>query len=44
MSATEDEMVGCITNSMDLNLGKLWEVVGAGRHGVPQSMGLQSQT
>ena len=25
--ATEDEMVGCITDSMDMNLGKLWEMV-----------------
>ena len=24
---TEDEMVGCITNSMDLSLRKLWELV-----------------
>ena len=24
---TEDEMVGCITDSMDLSLGKLWELV-----------------
>ena len=24
---TEDEMVGCITDSMDLNLRKLWELV-----------------
>ena len=22
---TEDEMVGCITNSMDMSLSKLWE-------------------
>ena len=24
---TEDEMVGCITDSMDMSLSKLWEVV-----------------
>ena len=24
---TEDEMVGCITNSMDMSLSKLWEIV-----------------
>ena len=24
---TEDETVGCITNSMDLSLSKLWEMV-----------------
>ena len=30
-----------ITNSTYMNLGKLWEVVGAGRHGVLQSTGLQ---
>ena len=24
---TEDEMVGCITYSMDMSLGKLWELV-----------------
>ena len=24
---TEDEMVGCITDSVDMNLSKLWEVV-----------------
>ena len=24
---TDDEMVGCITDSMDVNLGKLWEIV-----------------
>ena len=24
---TEDEMVGCITDSMDVNLRKLWEMV-----------------
>ena len=24
---TEDEMVGCITDSMDISLSKLWEIV-----------------
>ena len=24
---TEDEIVGCITNSMEMSLGKLWEIV-----------------
>ena len=24
---TEDEMAGCITDSMDMNLSKLWETV-----------------
>ena len=24
---TEDEMVGCITNSVDMSLSKLWEIV-----------------
>ena len=24
---TEDEIVGCITDSMDLSLSKLWELV-----------------
>ena len=24
---TEDEMVGCFTNSMDMNLSKLWALV-----------------
>ena len=27
---TEGEMVGCITNSMDVSLGKLWEMVKGG--------------
>ena len=30
-----------ITNAMDMNLSKLWEVVRAGRPGVLQSMGSQ---
>ena len=25
--ATEDEMVGCITNLMDMSLSKLWQLV-----------------
>ena len=24
---TEDEMIGCITDSMDVSLSKLWELV-----------------
>ena len=24
---TEDEMVGCLTDSMDMSLSKLWELV-----------------
>ena len=27
---TEDEIVGCITASMDMNLSKLWELDGQG--------------
>ena len=30
-----------ITDSMDMNLGKLWETVRNGRPGLPQSIGLQ---
>ena len=33
-----------ITDSMDMNLGKLWEIEGAGRPRVLPSMELQSQT
>ena len=31
---TEDEIVGCIANSMDMSLRKLWELVGEG-NGTP---------
>ena len=31
-----------ITNSMDMNLGKLWEMVGTGKPGMLQTMGLQN--
>ena len=41
--AAEDEMVGNITDSMDMNLSKLQEAMKAGKPGVLQSMGLQSQ-
>ena len=34
----EDEMVRCITNSIDMSLSKLWELVMAGKPGVQQSM------
>ena len=38
---TEDEMVGCITDSMDMSLSKLSEMVKNRAAGVLQSMGLQ---
>ena len=34
-------MVGCITDSADMSLSKLWEIVRAGKPGVLQFMGLQ---
>ena len=34
-------MTGCITDSMDMSLSKLWEMVTTGKLGVLQSMGLQ---
>ena len=37
--AAEDERV--ITNSMDMNLSKLWEIMRTGKPGMLQSMGSQ---
>ena len=39
--ATEDKLVGNITDSMDMNLSKLWEIVNTAEPGVLQSMGLR---
>ena len=38
---TKDEMVGGITDSKDLSLSKLWEIVKTGKPGVLQFMGYQ---
>ena len=38
---TEDEMVGCITDSMDMSLSKLLELVMDREACMLQSMGLQ---
>ena len=37
---TEDEMAGCITNAMHMNLGKLWEIVRDTEACMLHSMGL----
>ena len=39
---TEDEMVGCITDSVDMTLSKLGSWWWTGKHGVLQSMGSQT--
>ena len=39
---TQNEMVGCITNSMDMSLSKFREIVARGKSDVLQARGSQS--